>query len=388
MASVRTRKRPDGSVINYSVLFNFDGKQTSVPWHTEAEAEEFCALVNRVGGRRAMEIEEIPLPKADAKKARGLTVEEWLTRHVDNLTGVEQKTIDDYRRYIRRDIGPILGDIPLAALQEEDIARWVRHLETTNSDRGRPRAPKTIKNLHGFLSGALGAAVPRHIPANPAAGRRLPKGGEDDEVEVIDRLLSHDEFDRLLAATTDYWKPMVEFMMASGARWGEVAALKPGDVDRKAGTVHIRRGWKYSSAGYKTGRNKTKRSNRVIRVAPRVLNQLDYSHEWLFVNRAGGPVRYQGFRRRVWDKAVARAKIDPAPTPHALRHTCGSWMLNAGIPILLVSRHLGHASIQITTDVYGHVIDAVAGQAADIMGELLARPAQKAVGAGESRSDS
>lgn len=379
MASVRTRRRADGSIINYSVLFTLDGKQTSVPWQTEFEANRFRDLVNQVGARHAMQIEGIQPAKTGGAKPTGPTVKEWLTRYVDNLTGVEQKSIDDYRRYIRRDIAPILGDIPLVALQEEDIARWVKHLETTNSARGRLRAPKTLKNVHGFLSGALSAAVPRHIAANPAAGRRLPKGGEDDETEVVDRLLSHDEFNRLLSATTDYWKPMVEFMVASGARWGEVSALKPGDVNREAGTVHIRRAWKYSSAGYKTGRTKTKRSNRIINVPRSVLDQLDYSHEWLFVNRAGGPVRYQGFRRRVWDKAVARAKLDPPPTPHALRHTCGSWMLNQGLPVILVSRHLGHESIDVTVNIYGHLDRTVAARAAEVMGELLARPERKAI---------
>jgi integrase len=82
-------------------------------------------------------------------------------------------------------------------------------------------------------------------------------------------------------------------------------------------------------------------------------------------------VRYAGFRHRVWDKAVARAKLDPAPTPHDLRHTCASWMLNGGIPPSVVSRHLGHESIQITVDVYGDVDQASSQQAADFMDGAL-----------------
>jgi integrase len=341
-------------------MFTIDGRQTSVTFDDLQAAEGFRDLVDSVGGSRAMAAWGI----ADLPKVNNLgpTLPDYLTGHIDQLTGVEQKTLDDYRRYVRRDITPFFGQLPLTALTPEDIGRWVQQLETTGN------SPKTIHNKHGFLSGALAKAVPTLIPSNPAAGRRLPRGsGDDDEM----RMLSRQEFTALLEATTEYWRPLLEFMVASGARWGEVVALKPSDVDRASGSVKIRRAWKYSSAGYEIGPPKTKRSRRTIRVPAQVLDQLDYSHEWLFVNRDGGPVRYQGFRRRVWDKAVARAQLDPPPTPHDLRHTCASWMLTGGIPATVVSRHLGHESIKITVDIYGDVDQASAQMAADFMSGVL-----------------
>lgn len=374
MASIRQSDQPrrDGTYY-WSVLYRIDGKQRSTSVNDEQEAERVKALMDSLGPGPALDALGLRRPAP----ASELTVNDWLLRYVKNLTGVEQYTIDKYEQYTR-DINPVLGSIRLADLTEEDIGRWVRHLETTDSRRGRPRAPKTIKNMHGFLSGALSAAVPRYISANPAAGRRLPRG-EGDETEVVDRLLSHDEFDRLVACTTEYWRPLIRFMVASGFRWGEVSALQPADVDREANTVRVRRAWKYSSQGYKIGPPKTKRSRRTVDIDKSVLDDLDYTHEWLFINRTGGPVKYPGFRGRVWDPAVKRAGLDPAPTPHALRHTCGSWMLNAGVPIPVVSRHLGHESIQVTVDIYGHLDRTVAAQAAAIMGELLARSPQKAI---------
>jgi integrase len=103
-----------------------------------------------------------------------------------------------------------------------------------------------------------------------------------------------------------------------------------------------------------------------------ILDKLGYSHEGLFTNRDGGPVRYAGSRRRVWDKAVARAKLDPAPTPHDLRHTCAPWMLNAGVPVPVVSLHLGHESIKVTVDIYGDIDRTSARSAADVMAQRLA----------------
>lgn len=92
--------------------------------------------------------------------------------------------------------------------------------------------------MHRVLSGALGAAVPKHIPANPAAGRRLPRTTgeitEHDDDEV--RSLTHEEFDALFDAIIEPYRPMLRFMVASGFRLGEVAALKPGDADKEACT--------------------------------------------------------------------------------------------------------------------------------------------------------
>lgn len=375
MASVRPRPRKDGTY-TYAVLYNIDGRQSSLPFDDEKAAEAFKLLVNNVGAARALEIHNVdPSPRRGAARETGMTLGEWLTHHIDHLTGVEQKTIDDYRRYVRMDLA-MLTDIPLAKLQEEDVALWVKHLETTGGRKGTGNAPKSIRNKHGFLSGALSAAVPKHIPANPAAGRRLPRvaGEVDDEM----RMLSREEFSVLLASTTEPWRPLMEFLVASGCRWGEAAALKPSDVNRSTGTVRIRRAWKYSgTGGYVIGPPKTKRSRRQIDVPSSVLDKLTYTGEWLFTNTGrgrrakGGPVRYPNFRSNVWDPAVERSGLQPKPTPHDLRHTCASWMLNGGVPIPVVSRHLGHESIQVTVDIYGDVDRSSSKAAADFMDTML-----------------
>lgn len=371
MTSIRPRERKDGTIV-YAVRYLLDGRETSTTFDNKQAAAEFKRSIDIAGPERAMDIHGIPRTHKAAPTEQW-TVESWLTHHVEHLTGIEQKSRDDYARYIREDIVPTLGAIPLSKLTEHDIGAWVARLETAPRKKtNRKPSPKTIKNIHGFLSGALAAAVPKHIPANPAAGRRLPRGeGDDDDVTV--RMLSRDEFNRLLEATTEYWRPLLEFMVTSGMRWGEVAALKPGDINRTTGLVRIRRAWKYNSSGYVIGPPKTQKSKLPINVPLSVLRKLDYSNEWLFVNRDGGPVRYYGFRRRIWDKAVARAKLDPRPTPHDLRHTCASWMLNAGVPITVVSRHLRHESIKTTVDLYGDLDRTVAAAAADLMGELLAK---------------
>lgn len=375
-AKVRERPRKNGTTC-YSVTHWIDGRQTSLPFDDRKAADAFELAIKAHGAARARSMYGIAPPAPRGTSGKSLTVAEYLRHHIDHLTGIEQYTIDKYNEYLAHDITPILGHIILTKLREEDIALWVKHMEVTPTRRKKPPSPKTIANKHGFLSGALRVAVDKKlIPSNPAAGRRLPRrtgtedDDEDDGAEI--RSLTVEEFASLRAATTEYWRAMIEFLVASGARWGEVAALKPGDVNRKTGAVKIRRAWKKSSKGYHIGPTKTKRSTRTINMPIDLLNRLDYSHEWLFVNRDGGPVRYSSFRVNVWDKAVARAELDdPKPTPHALRHTCATWMLAAGQPLTTVSRHLGHENIQITADTYTDVDRTSFEAAAHVMGKLL-----------------
>jgi integrase len=371
MASIRPDKRKDGTPY-WSVLFRLDGKQCSKSLNDEKDAQRLKDLMNTLGPGRALDAFGLQRP-TPPKPADPMTVAKWVRHHIDHLTGVEQYTLDVYERYLRQDIEPALGAIPLANLTEDDIAAWVKSMETTPRKKtGKVLSPKSIRNLHGFLSGALAAAVPKHIPANPAAGRRLPRAtGHADDVDGDEiRMLTHAEFAALHDAIIEPYRPMLRFMVASGFRWGEVSALKPGDVDIDANTVRVRRAWKYSSKGYKIGPPKTTRSRRTINLPPDVLAALDYTRPWLFTNAKGGPVRYPAFRP-IWDRAVTKAELSDNPTPHCLRHTCGSWLLAAGVPLVTVSRHLGHENVAITADVYAHVDRTSHQAAADVMAKLL-----------------
>jgi integrase len=77
--------------------------------------------------------------------------------------------------------------------------------------------------------------------------------------------------------------------VASGARYGEATALKPGDVDLAEGTVRIQRAWRnVPKKGYQLGLPKTKRSIRTIDMASSVLANLDQSGTWIFTNPEHG----------------------------------------------------------------------------------------------------
>jgi integrase len=364
VAFIRERTRKDGSPY-YSVTYRVGGRgsrQSSTSFPDEKQARNFCAMVDQFGVEKALEKAEIRETARNALST--LTVAEFLDRHIKGLSGVEKKTVSEYSRYLTRDIEPVLGAIPLAKLTREDIALWVTAMFEEGAAGG------TIQNKHGFLSGALKRAVEEgHVAANPCQGVRLPR---TEEVEMT--FLTRDEYQTFKSYFSDYYKPLLEFLVASGCRASEALALKPFDVDRVNGTVRITRAWKRAGSGYELGPPKTTKSRRTINVPLSVLDQLDYSHEWLFVGSNGGPVRLYSWRANVWIKTRAKAIDDgfkKKPRIHDMRHTCASWMINANVPLPTVQAHLGHESIKTTVDRYGHLDRANHAAAADAIGKML-----------------
>ena len=102
MASVRIRQRKDGTVYT-SVLYVLDGKQTSSSFNDHAEALKFKDVCDRLGPAEARKIWRAATPQ------HGQTLGGYLSEHLDALFGAEKKTLAEYRRYLTRDIQPVLA---------------------------------------------------------------------------------------------------------------------------------------------------------------------------------------------------------------------------------------------------------------------------------------
>jgi integrase len=95
------------------------------------------------------------------------------------------------------------------------------------------------------------------------------------------------------------------------------------------------------------------------------------------VTERGGPsdpVRAQNFFSNAWVPALAKAKgkgLTKKPRVHDLRHTNASWLIQAGVPLTVIQRHLGHESIQTTSDRYGHLDRESSRVVADVVSEAL-----------------
>ncbi|WP_236735105.1 hypothetical protein [Mycolicibacterium peregrinum] len=125
MATVRERLRSDGTT-SYLVLYRFGGrgsKQGVLTFDDRKSADAFVASIDAHGAQRALEMHGVdPAPRKRATKTE-LMVAGWVRHHIDHLTGIEQSSIDKYEDYLRNDVEPFFGAMPLAALGEEDLSR-------------------------------------------------------------------------------------------------------------------------------------------------------------------------------------------------------------------------------------------------------------------------
>lgn len=399
-ASVHARARADGTVA-HDVRFRQDGKGRSVSFENDRAAQKWANVLRAIGPEQALELSGRVL-------ADGLpTVYEYAERFINTKSGVEGKTLDHYRMFMRLHIGPTMGDLPLDAVSKEMVAGWI------NDQASEDAAAKSIKNRHGFLSAMFQSAVEDELlTRNPCARSRLP---DSERGEMV--FLSPDEFTTLLSYVPVFYQPLVQFLANTGARWGEATALKPGDFDlnavdargRPVPTVRISRAWKSSMAkGWYLAAPKTKRSKRILTLpedlVPILRPLIESGNEFVFVNRAGSPIRQQNFwsrewcparrlanglpafeanrntpdkpweavRAGVWDREPASVPLGKFPRIHDLRHSCASWLIADGIPLTVVQLQLGHESIKTTSDVYGHVTPGMMASAASSLGRTLA----------------
>lgn len=355
MAGIQTRKRADGTP-THRVHWRDGGRTSakrSLSFDDYDAALRFQRRVEQHGGDAAIAMLEAEIAVDD----RGITLGEWLTEHIDHLTGVQPGTLARYRRYAAIDLQPI-ADTPLAELSERMVSRWIQGLAESGA------SGKTVQNKHGFLSGALKAAVrAEHIKSNPCEGHRLPRTEHHEMV-----MLSRAEFDLIYSLIPQQrWKDLAMWLVSTGMRFGEATALRADDIDAQACTARIARAWKYNGSRPELGPPKTRRGVRTINIPEQALRCVDLTRKgWLFTNAAGNPARSHNFFQSAWQPAraaAAEAGLRKAPRIHDLRHTCASWMLASGVPIHVVSSHLGHENIQTTVNVYGHV-DRAAGAAA------------------------
>lgn len=363
MASIRVRTRKDGTSYT-SVLYRLDGKQTSDSFPVHADAVRYKALLEKVGAEKAREITFGADLQPDV-----LTVNEWIDTYIDHLTGIEEATRSRYRRYLEVDIDPAMGALPITAVTEHTIAQFVHGL----TDAGA--SGKTVKNKHGFLSGAFGGAVRAgHLQANPCEGRRLPRADDGDDDAVF---LTPDEFATLRDEMTERWRPLTTFLVSTGMRYSEATALTVGDIDADTGTIRINKAWKYTGTqDRRLGPPKSRKGVRTISVPKQAIDaagDLSRPHDALvFATQAGDPIRAQLYHNKAWRPAIAAVDLGgKKPSPHDLRHTCASWMIAAGVPLPVIQAHLGHESITTTVGIYGHLDRQSAAQGAAAIGAAL-----------------
>jgi integrase len=284
-------------------------------------------------------------------------------------------TLHRYKRISALHLDPFFGRLAFADVTVADVEDWV----DTEVDAGS--SAKSIRNWHGLLHSIMGYGQQReHLrPDNPCSGTELPEVDHKAARQI--RFFTDIEWTVFRSALKDDVLLLCDYLLATGLRWGEVSALRVGDLRTNGDgeiVAHVARAWSGRSpddrdaidwdAGeakvWKLGPPKNKRSRYVV-VSGDVARRLGEhvaerdADEYVFT-RGRQPWRYDGFHEDRWKPACTTAStMIPGKrlTLHMLRHTCVVWALAQGARIEQVSEMLGHSSIQITYDIYGGLLD-------------------------------
>jgi integrase/recombinase XerD len=276
--------------------------------------------------------------------------------YLDHLAverGLAANTLLSYRRDLRRYLAVLAaaGIDDLAAVGEQDVAGFLAALR--EGDETHPplsaasagRAVVAVRGLHRFAHReGLTASDPAREVKPPVPARRLPKA---ISVEDVERLLEAAGFDQTPLALRD--RALLEVLYGTGARISEAVGLAVDDVDRSSGLVRLDgKGGKQRMVPVGSYAQRAVEAY-LVRARP-VLSAAGRGTSALFLNARGGRLS----RQSAW--SVLRAAADKAGltvdvSPHTLRHSFATHLLDGGADVRVVQELLGHASVT-TTQVY------------------------------------
>lgn len=285
-----------------------------------------------------------------------------------------------YSWTVRRRILPYIGNINIMELKPDRIQRFYHFLQKEGVSNHAVRV--THKTLRVALNHALKLGL---IGRNPCSGVTPPKPEQTEMKFYDDRQVKH--FLKTAREVGDRFYPLYFLAIHTGMRLSELIGLRWEDINWDLSTIQVKRQVMHlQGGGYLFTEVKSKSGNRTIILGKKALEilKIHQSEQLAVINSAGEnwtdedlvfpsyvgtPVTGSKIRNSM--RQLLKASGLPKIRFHDLRHTAASLMLNHGIPVLIVSKRLGHSKPSITLDVYGHIIPSQQEEAAKLMDNLM-----------------
>jgi site-specific recombinase XerD len=271
-------------------------------------------------------------------------------KHCRHSKSLSPHTVRAYAQDLSDFSSFVAGERELGNITASEVELYLQSLSQ------RALSPATAKRRLGCLkvffqwlesTKALAANPLNHFKLTIKQAKRLPRAITRTELRDLVRTASSTRF----TSTGDATDLAILLMATTGVRVAELVSIRLSDIDTLDGCIRVR--------------GKGSRERTVFVTNPTLLGRLK-SHiigrfkissidEHLFVNQRGTPLTTAAFRARV-RKACDTSKVKRRVTPHMLRHTAATLLLEEGVDIRIVQRLLGHQSIS-TTEIYTHVAD-------------------------------
>jgi integrase len=292
--------------------------------------------------------------------------EQWLTAAkagvIRTRSGETYKpsALRAYEQVLNATLLPELGHLRLSSVTRNTLQDLIDRLVA------RGRSPSTVRNTILPLRAIYRRALSRaEVLTNPTLGLALPAARERRE-----RIARPAEAKALVEALPDRDKALWATALYAGLRRGEIQGLRWSDVDFRAGVIRVERSWDERvgpiAPKSRAGRRRVPLSQplRAHLAAHRLLAYAD-QHQLVFVGRGARPFCPEALIRRA-RAAWREAKLDPIGL-HECRHTYAAFMIAAGINAKALSTYMGHSSISVTLDRYGHLMPGNEQEAAAML---------------------
>lgn len=351
---VIVRQKEPGRGKPWWVFIAHNGKRTSRKVGDKQAAEKVASKIRAELklGEFNLDEKRIPLFKHCAKG--------WIETTVP--ANCKATTAGDYEALLDNHILDEFGDIPVDKITRGMIKRFLQDKFKSGV------SASTVKHIKSCISGVFNCVVDDDlIPANPC--HRLGKTHRTEQVNNSVNPLSRKELTLLLKAFKKHYRkdyPLALLLARTGMRIGEGLALQWGDVDFNSRFITVQRS--ITNRG-KIETPKNDKSRRVDMSKQLAQTLLDLKHqrkletvkkgwgqmpEWIFINKDGNPLDKNNWRKRVFEKALEKAKLRKIRV-HDMRHTYASLLLEANESLAYIRDQLGHHSIKVTVDIYGHL---------------------------------
>jgi integrase len=269
---------------------------------------------------------------------------------------------------------PHFGNMQMNAVRPSDVRTFVSKVVAAG------KAPSTVKAIYLTTSQIFTQAVLDGLIAkSPCVGIKMPPEGSRDEMHF----LTAKQLNELADAIDDRYRTLIYLAGYGGLRAGELAALKVAKVNVLKKTITVDCGASEVRGKFVIGTTKTGKS-RIVGI-PQFLATMIGEHigrypsedGYVFTAKEGGPIRHRNLYRRHFRPAVERARMraikedrkeDVMPEDlrfHDLRHTCAALLIANGRHMEEIKEHLGHSSIRVTSDRYGHLFPSARTALAD-----------------------
>lgn len=292
---------------------------------------------------------------------------DWLYEYKKDV--VRKNTFEIHRRNIENHIIPYFKNIKLKDVKPIMYQKFLNHLYNQGYSK------RTREIIHGTMRGAMEKAYHlRKIDRNPCIGSTMK--GEDKEKQI--KFIDSSDIPLFLSEAFkygyEYWI-FYKFMIETGVRKGEAAALQWNNVDLKDKTVKISQTLDFQASEDRGedlfGDPKTYRSKRVISISHSLTNDLHfllkhqnqnkmalndiYRHDLnLVLCRKDGSPMPKSSLFNSFSRILGKSNLPKLPI-HSLRHTHAVLLMEAGTDMKYIQERLGHGSMQITADVYSHI---------------------------------